>query len=124
MRAYCSGVISIHAAYHLVLTRPRRAARAADRFRRGRACAPTSAERQTFGYCTTPSITFGAPLTAGFVPRYSLSELLLGSWVPPEGSVCATRVIEEQGDVALAPRFLSRNSALNALTIKGVEGFG
>src|ERR1700733_10006244 len=75
-------------------------------------------------YCSTPSITCGAELTRGFVPRYSLSELLLGSWVPPDGSLAVTRVIVEHGVEALGPKLLSRSSALNALTISGVVGFG
>ena len=70
-------------------------------------------------YCTTPSITFGALVTVGMVPRYSLSVELLGSCVPTEGNVIVLSVIDAHGVDALAPRSFRRTSASSALTISG-----
>jgi hypothetical protein len=69
-------------------------------------------------------MTFVAAVTTGMVPRYSLSALLLGSCVPPEGGVAVLSVIVEQAVEALAPRFFSRTSAFSALRISGAAGLG
>src|SRR5689334_23719973 len=83
---------------------------------------PWSGRGSKDDYCTTPSITFGALVTVGIAPRYSLSVELLGSCVPPEGSVIVLSVIDAHGEDALAPRLFSRTSASSALTISGTAG--
>jgi hypothetical protein len=58
-------------------------------------------------YWTMPSITFGAAVTVGMVPKYSESEALLGSCRPPDGSVNGVSVIDEHWAAPL-PRLLRR----------------
>ena len=70
-------------------------------------------------YCTTPSMTLGAALTTGFVPRYSVSLALLGSCKPPDGKVSGVSDIEAHCAAPL-PRLFSRICPFNALTIRGV----